>query len=403
MGTLRRFRRYLVFLSTGILIFSLLINQFCTVDDTGPSNILNNIDTSSYSNESSPVALDFIRPSLGRRSGRPKACLYSLARNSELEAMLLTIRTFQMHFNDKYHYDWVLLNDVPFSEEFMNAVRLELGDSANVKFGTIPREHWSYPEFVDQEKCRKVREEMKNVIYGGAESYRHMCRFQSGFFWRNPLVMEYDWYWKVEPGVILYCDVNYDVFQYMQDNNLTYGFGISLIEEVKTIPTLWNTTMDFFRLHPEYLAEDNLMNFLSNDNGTTYTLCHFWGNFEIANFNIWRSPAFRAYFDYLDNAGGFFYERWGDAPVRSIGVSLLLPKNTTHFFSDMGYLHSPGVQCPIDLNVWRENRCECLRKDSVTFKGKSCGRKYYEAMGIEMPPNWRRFADSHHLGEKDIF
>jgi hypothetical protein len=35
-------------------------------------------------------------------------------------------------------------------------------------------------------------------------------------------------------------------------------------------------------------------------------------NFEIASLDLWRSPAYRSYFDFLDKSGGFFYERWGD-------------------------------------------------------------------------------------------
>jgi alpha 1,2-mannosyltransferase len=37
----------------------------------------------------------------------------------------------------------------------------------------------------------------KNIIYGGSLSYRQMCRFQSGFFFRNSLLDEFDWYWRV--------------------------------------------------------------------------------------------------------------------------------------------------------------------------------------------------------------
>ena len=31
----------------------------------------------------------------------------------------------------------------------------------------------------------------------------------------------------------------------------------------------------------------------------------FWSNFEIANLNFWRGEAYRKYFDYLDQTGGF--------------------------------------------------------------------------------------------------
>ena len=47
------------------------------------------------------------------------------------------------------------------------------------------------------------------------------------------------------------------------------------------------------------------------------------------------------FFEHLDKAGGFYYERWGDAPVHSIGAALLARKDQIHFFSDIGYRHEP--------------------------------------------------------------
>jgi alpha 1,2-mannosyltransferase len=47
------------------------------------------------------------------------------------------------------------------------------------------------------------------------------------------------------------------------------------------------------------------------------------------------------FFEYLDKAGGFYYERWGDAPVHSIGAALFAKKEQIHFFDDIGYRHEP--------------------------------------------------------------
>lgn len=55
--------------------------------------------------------------------------------------------------------------------------------------------------------------EQDGVIYGGSESYRHMCRFERGFFFQEPLMQEYRYYWRVEPETFLYCNIDYDVFQ----------------------------------------------------------------------------------------------------------------------------------------------------------------------------------------------
>lgn len=75
--------------------------------------------------------------------------------------------------------------------------------------------------------------------------------------------------------------------------------------------------------------------------GVEYNNCHFWSNFEIADLNFWRGEAYRKYFTFLDQKGGFYYERWGDAPVHSIAAALFLPKDQIHFFSDVGYKHDP--------------------------------------------------------------
>jgi alpha 1,2-mannosyltransferase len=59
----------------------------------------------------------------------------------------------------------------------------------------------------------------------------------------------------------------------------------------------------------------------------------------------------------LDASGGFFYERWGDAPVHSIFASLFLKKDEVHFFNDVGYSHSIYQHCP-EQEVLLE-KCSC--------------------------------------------
>jgi alpha 1,2-mannosyltransferase len=53
--------------------------------------------------------------------------------------------------------------------------------------------------------------------------------------------------------------------------------------------------------------------------------------------DFWRSPAYQAYFAHLEAQGGFYYERWGDAPVHSIAAALFLPKEKIHLFDEIGY------------------------------------------------------------------
>ncbi len=106
-------------------------------------------------------------------------------------------------------------------------------------------------------------------------SYRHMCRFESGFFFRQPLMNEYEWYWRVEPSIKLYCDIGFDPFAFMAENKKIYSFVISLFEYAETIPTIWDSAKKFMKTHPEHIPEGNAMDWLSDDGGESYNHCHF--------------------------------------------------------------------------------------------------------------------------------
>lgn len=320
---------------------------------------------------------------------KAKATFVTLARNSDLYELLPAIKSVEDRFNHKFQYDWVFLNDVEFTEEFKNVTSSLI--SGKTKYGVIPKEHWSFPDWIDQDKAAKVREEMrqKKIIYGDSVSYRHMCRFESGFFYRHPLMQEYDWYWRVEPGIKLTCDLDYDLFKFMEDNGKKYGFAISIHEYEATIPTLWETTVKFMKKHPEYIAKNNMLDFISDDNGLSYNLCHFWSNFEIASLDLWRGPAYSAYFDFLDKAGGFFYERWGDAPVHSIAAALFLDRSEIHFFEDVGYFHAPFYSCNIDDKIRLAGKCDCNPDLDFTWNGYSCTTKFFTVNDMTKPEGWK--------------
>ena len=52
-----------------------------------------------------------------------------------------------------------------------------------------------------------------------------------------------------------------------------------------------------------------------------------------------RSPEYRAAFQAVDDSGGLYYFRWGDAPIRTLLVLALLPLDQIHHFRIGGYKH----------------------------------------------------------------
>jgi hypothetical protein len=53
------------------------------------------------------------------QTGKAKAAFVTLIRNHELWDILRSIRQIEDRFNRHYHYPWVFMNDVPFTDEFV--------------------------------------------------------------------------------------------------------------------------------------------------------------------------------------------------------------------------------------------------------------------------------------------
>ncbi|KAI1982393.1 putative mannosyltransferase ktr4 [Ophidiomyces ophidiicola] len=308
-------------------------------------------------------------------SSRINATLLSLVRNEELDQLIMTMKELERTWNSKFNYPWTFFNDQPFSDEFKKRTQAET--KAKCNYELVPKEHWDAPDWISMDLYSASVDLLKekNVQYSGKISYNKMCRWNSGMFYRHPALANAQYYWRVEPNVHFFCDVDYDVFRYMQDNNKTYGFTINLYDSPESIESLWPETVKFIAAHPEYLHTNNAMNWLvdgkqrpiHNQKANGYSTCHFWSNFEIGDLSFFRGKAYEEYFNHLDRAGGFFYERWGDAPVHSIGLGLFEDKNKIHWyvfqghstsfqktvshytllrFRDIGYNHIPYYNCP---------------------------------------------------------
>jgi mannosyltransferase len=324
-------------------------------------------------------------------SDRINATLLSLVRNKEVNALVMSMRDLERTWNHKFNYPWTFINDEDFTQEFKDITRANT--NAEIRYLKIPKEHWEVPSWISRDLMHESANmlEEHDIQYAHMESYHQMCRWNSGLFYKHPELLSTQYYWRVEPNVHFFCDVDYDVFRYMQDHNKTYGFTISLYDSAYSVRTLWPETLKFLAAGNSHLmAQNNAMDWLvdkdrrpgHNIEANGYSTCHFWSNFEIADMNFFRSPAYEAYFEHLDRAGGFFYERWGDAPVHSIGLGLFADKNSIHWFKDIGYQHIPFFNCP---NSPKCNGCVTGRlTDGEAFLNKEdCRPNWFKYVGNE--------------------
>ncbi|AEO71870.1 glycosyltransferase family 15 protein [Thermothielavioides terrestris NRRL 8126] len=307
-------------------------------------------------------------PRIAAAKPRESAALVMLARNSEIEEARQTIQNIEAQFNRWFHYPVVFLNNEEWDLDFVRELNASV--SGQAIFDVIPKEDWSYPSWIDPAKARQSMslQQKAGVWNGGKESYHHMCRFYSGTFYTHPALAPFKWYWRLEPGVRYTCAITYDPFVEMARHAKTYGFTVALWEEPNTCPSLfravddfrtqhdipltptWNAMLDTSSWSQQVWPVRKLLGLLGRPHharsGARWNLCHYWSNFEIADLDFFRGDAYQALFRHLDRRGGFYHERWGDAPVHSLAVHLLLPPGRLHHFADFGYHHEPFFQCP---------------------------------------------------------
>jgi mannosyltransferase len=111
---------------------------------------------------------------------RANAAFVVLARNKELDGVIQSVKSIERHFNRWFHYPYVFLNDGDFNQTFRETV--ENHTSSLVEWGKIEPDMWGFPDWVDPEVAREGIQKQGDaaIMYGGMESYHHMCRFYSG-------------------------------------------------------------------------------------------------------------------------------------------------------------------------------------------------------------------------------
>jgi mannosyltransferase len=236
-------------------------------------------------------------------------------------------------------------------------------------------------------------------------------------FYHHDLLRKYDWYWRLEPDIKYFCDITYDPFIHMERHNKTYGFTIAVKELRETVPNIWRYASAFKRLNniksrglwemfvekPKTEDQEELpktgrkskkpvpQEELDSDTDTTglpkidpetmegesYNMCHFWSNFEIARLDWFRSKQYNDFFEMMDRSGGFWMERWGDAPIHSLAAGVLLGPGDIHYFRDIGYRHTTIQHCPANAPARQLARDPYLEMTTLDEKARRDEDRYW--------------------------
>ena len=272
---------------------------------------------------------------------KKRLALVVLCRETDTKELIPSIRSFDLAYSLKlYPRDLIVFSDKAWSTSAQNDV--SAATLMKVIYVVLDSENeWATPSSINRTRFDAVLS--GSNFYGNTESYRHMCRFFAGPIFLNKALAEYDFAWRMDSHVRYLCDLQTpDPIERMMSTGAVYGYVLRMTEHLHTVPTLWKTMVTYAENNG---LVENLKQWGVQPGQTMPKVCHYWNNFEITRLDFFRSDAYQKLFNFLDASGGFFYERWGDAPVRTFALMLLSDPKKVLQFEDVAYQHPWWFKC----------------------------------------------------------
>jgi len=166
---------------------------------------------------------------------------------------------------------------------------------------------------------------------GGDKSYNNMCRFWAGVVFRDPKVLEYDKYMRLDCDSFITEPVGRDLFAEVGDGVYGYLTG-SIMHCGSPHSRELNQTIKEFEIT---VPKDKLYGTIDDvRQGMLY-----YTNFEICNVQAINKSLYMDLFDHLDFNGGIYVHRWGDHIIRYAGLHLFFPPEAVVELKGVGYNH----------------------------------------------------------------
>ena len=382
--------------------------------------------------------------SLSNKGYKPNACLLitlfsPTGERINQQDIYLTVESIQSKFNNWFGYTWIFLSKDGTeynNNKFMSKISdLIQSDNIDVKFETINSDYLNKePDWIDINKIADSQIRLSGLEFGDSQFYRSINRYLAGYLPLETFMDDFDWVWRIEPGFQLLCDIDYDLFRWMQDRNQIFGFLISYMEPHKEkVENLWKIFKNFAE---DFKSQKDIIDFSKNNfqfntefkdfsnekdekkrnelekeaakkgfgTGTSdYNRCQYVSNFQIVNLNFFKSKPFIELFKRLDKDGGFYYHGWSESSVTTLAINLLLKRDQIYFFDNIAFqLNSQSLtsssqitsisrnfyNCPIDDATYREYNCYCDQGMDFTFMKDSCTAKFYDSTSRKKPDDW---------------
>jgi ribonuclease HI len=165
-----------------------------------------------------------------------------------------------------------------------------------------------------------------------SEGYRRMMHWFAIDIWQffldhgRETGCNYEYIMRFDEDSFLHSPIQYDIFDFMKQNDYYYGFRLCAYEMQVTqrIWKLWRTPKN----SPKPIRDIEL------------GMCGVYNNFFVAKLSFFQSPAVKKFLHFVDRQGMIYRRRLGDLMIHSMTIYSFAPPEKIHRFLDFTYEHS---------------------------------------------------------------
>lgn len=272
---------------------------------------------------------------------RPLAAIVYLTQNTPLRRRYLQTSLYFLFrsFNERCHYPVLIFHEGDFTSEAIEEIRAATprGLGSLIQFREVrPADFvppaWATSSVVDANRTI--------VPDSGGLGYRSMCRW-----WIRSLpryVEPYDYYMRLDDDSIIEETLAFDPFCQAIDHGVDYASNLVHMEHPLNALGLRSLSLEllggtdrlrslFISCKPDRVVEHSkFASFLRHlpdelcrhiDPEELWSPIVYYSNFHIARSDLWDRPAIRDFLTAVDETGGIYRLRWGDAPLQTIAVA----------------------------------------------------------------------------------
>ena len=168
----------------------------------------------------------------------------------------------------------------------------DLHDDMREQLMLATRSHLIFQDV--SEVLRDVTVNIPDQMWDVDMEYRHMTRFKVKTIYELPIMRRLDYAWRMDDESILLGDIAYDIFSYMSDNDVTYGYRHLNYESWRRSDYLWSTVRTYIRNNS--IKTDHFDEWPERQ--------QFNNNFEVSSMKLWYSQEYQSYIDMIDLSKG---------------------------------------------------------------------------------------------------